>query len=588
MSLLRSLFAFAALFVACGASAAQDAATLPAKEKFHLYLLVGQSNMAGRGQVEPSDQTPNPRVLMLNKEGAWVPAVDPMHSDKPTAGVGLGRTFGLLAAEADPTITVGLIPCAHGGSPIDSWQPGVFYAPTKGHPWDDAMRRAKAAMEKGTLKAILWHQGESDASEKLAATYQAKLDDLVVRFRKELGADGVPFILGQIGKFADVPWSEYQTMIDAAHRGLPERVTNTAYVSAEGLQHKGDKVHFDAASYRELGRRYFSAYQKLAGAKSQASSGESKESQPEASTKPATPTKPKLKITPGQVIVPTDAMRRIWGELVSVDLEKRKGTFRNESTDELMSFTVMPYAELLHHAAFGDLDDYRIGERAIFRLHENDAGQWVWLTYIQDEMNFLNGHKEYYHVDAIDAEKRTFTITQANLDKSFVRTKGLLLETDGETRFWKNGEPARFEDVQVGMPLRTKTHGAGQGARRICREVFLDEQSLLKLQAEQKAVHSKKLAELGGPGYVDRVADGEIDLTLFQETGEIARGLKSKQTVRIVPAGDDRRASGTPVSATVTAARMQGNLGKVTLRIEGDASPSGFRSGGLARVWAAK
>jgi hypothetical protein len=581
MSLLRSLFAFAALFVACGASAAQDAATLPAKEKFHLYLLVGQSNMAGRGQVEPSDQTPNPRVLMLNKEGAWVPAVDPMHSDKPTAGVGLGRTFGLLAAEADPTITVGLIPCAHGGSPIDSWQPGVFYAPTKGHPWDDAMRRAKEAMEKGTLKAILWHQGESDASEKLASAYQAKLDDLVARFRKELGADGVPFILGQIGKFADVPWSEYQTTIDAAHRGLPERVKNTAYVSAEGLKHKGDRVHFDAASYRELGRRYFAAYQKLAGAKSQASGARSEE-QPKATAKP------KLRITPGQVIVPTDAMRRIWGELVSVDLEKRTGTFRNEGTNEIMPFTVMPYAELLHHGAFGDLDDYREGERAIFRLHENDAGQWVWLTYIQDEMNFLNGHKEYYHVESIDPAKRTFTITQANLDKSFVRTKGLLLEADAETRFWKNGEPAKFEDVQVGMPLRTKTHGAGQGTRRICWEVFLDEPSLVKFQAEQKAVHSRKLAELGGPGYVDRVADGEMDLTLFQETGEIARGLKPKQAVQIVPAGDDRQAVGTPITATVTAARMQGNLGKVTLKLPNPAAPVEYRVGGLARIWAAK
>ena len=49
-----------------------------------------------------------------------------------------------------------------------------------------------------------------------------------------------------------------------------------------------------------------------------------------------------------------------------------------------MSFTVLPYAALLHHAAFGDLQDFRIGERAIFRLHENEAGEWVWLTYIQD------------------------------------------------------------------------------------------------------------------------------------------------------------------------------------------------------------
>src|SRR5688572_7701933 len=82
----------------------------------------------------------------------------------------------------------------------------------------------------------------------------------------------------------------------------------------------------------------------------------------------ATPAKPKAKIIPGQVIVPTGQgeMRRIWGELVSLDLKNRTGKFRNESTDEVMSFTVMPYAELLHHAANGDLQDFRVGERAIF------------------------------------------------------------------------------------------------------------------------------------------------------------------------------------------------------------------------------
>src|SRR6266436_1663315 len=99
---------------------------------------------------------------------------------------------------------------------------------------------------------------------------------------------------------------------------------------------------------------------------------------------PTPPPKPVLKIIPGQVIVPTDAMRRIWGELISLDLATRTGKFRKEGTDEVMSFTVLPYAELLHHATFGDLQDFRIGERAIFRLHEAaNTGQWTWLTYIQ-------------------------------------------------------------------------------------------------------------------------------------------------------------------------------------------------------------
>ncbi len=95
----------------------------------------------------------------------------------------------------------------------------------------------------------------------------------------------------------------------------------------------------------------------------------------------------------------------------------------------------MPYAELLHHAAFGDLQDYRIGERAIFRLHQNDEGQWVWLTYIQDEMNFLNSHKEYYWVDRLDPDKGEIECTQANADKSFVRGKELILETDSQTHY---------------------------------------------------------------------------------------------------------------------------------------------------------
>src|SRR5690349_20775035 len=117
----------------------------------------------------------------------------------------------------------------------------------------------------------------------------------------------------------------------------------------------------------------------------------------QATTQPTT--KPVLKVIPGKVIVPTDNMHRIWGELISIDLNTRTGKFRKESTDEVMPFIVLPYAELLHHAAFGDLDDFRVGERAIFRLHPNEAGEWVWLTYIQDEMNMMNGHKEYFYVD---------------------------------------------------------------------------------------------------------------------------------------------------------------------------------------------
>ena len=233
---------------------------LPPKEKFHLFLLVGQSNMAGRGKVAEQDRKPHPRVLMLNKSGEWVPAVDPLHFDKPVAGVGLGKTFGVLVAEANEGVTVGLIPCAAGGSPIKSWEPGGYHSQTKSHPYDDALDRAKVALKSGTLKGILWHQGESDAKPELAAVYEEKLRALVGRFRKELDAPKVPFIAGQMGQFKERPWSDTKKRVDAAHRALPEKVADTAFVNSDGLKHKGDRVHFDAASYRTFGERYAKAY----------------------------------------------------------------------------------------------------------------------------------------------------------------------------------------------------------------------------------------------------------------------------------------------------------------------------------------
>jgi len=237
---------------------------LPTKSNFHLFLLVGQSNMAGRGEISDADRKPDSRVLMLNQEGRWVAAVDPLHFDKPAmVGVGLGRTFGLTVPEAEPGITVGLIPCAVGGSPIDSWMPGALDKATKTHPWDDAMKRAHLALSSGTLKGILWHQGESDATPGLAPAYEEKLVDLVNRLRVELDVPEVPFLLGQLGAFAGKPWSAEYKIVDQAHQSLVNRVQNAAFVSSSGLMDKGDHVHFDAPSYREFGRRYAEVYLKL-------------------------------------------------------------------------------------------------------------------------------------------------------------------------------------------------------------------------------------------------------------------------------------------------------------------------------------
>jgi len=232
-------------------------------ERFHVFLLAGQSNMAGRGVVETEDSVVHPRVWMLNRDLQWVPAVDPMHFDKPVAGVGPGRSFGIAMAEADPTIHIGLVPTAVGGSAIASWVPGGIHRETGAYPWDEAIVRVRSAMEGGALKGILWHQGESDTGNAASAQYAGNLSTLIARFRTELNAPALPFIIGQLGRFPGSPWGQGQLRVNAAHQEVASQVPNVTYVSAEGLADNGDNLHFSNAAAREFGLRYAEGYRKL-------------------------------------------------------------------------------------------------------------------------------------------------------------------------------------------------------------------------------------------------------------------------------------------------------------------------------------
>lgn len=230
-------------------------------KRYDLYLLIGQSNMAGRGKVEAQDKIPSPRVYALDKDNNWIPAVDPIHFDKTIAGVGLGRSFGIAMADNDPYTIIGLIPCAVGGSPIDTWKPGVLDKNTQLYPWDDMVKRLKIALRHGELKGILWHQGESDSNLRSYKEYKSKLIDLINRVRAEAGDRKIPFVAGELGKFyikrnkkefEEAPAKEIvKSTREAAREGV-----KVGFVFSNGLKHKGDETHFDATSYRELGVRY--------------------------------------------------------------------------------------------------------------------------------------------------------------------------------------------------------------------------------------------------------------------------------------------------------------------------------------------
>jgi hypothetical protein len=224
---------------------------------FHLYLLIGQSNMAGRGVPDVESKQQNPQILMLDSNNRWVPATDPVHFDKPAIiGVGPAISFAKEMLGNNKKIKIGLIPCAVGGSPINVWEPGAFYAPNF-HPYDDAMKRVELAVRQGVLKGILWHQGESDNDSVHASLYMEKLKTLISRLRNELHQPDVPFVAGEIGYFIK------DDFINKVIKQLPQQVPNTAVVSAKNLTDKGDHLHFDTPSARELGKRYAKAMKKL-------------------------------------------------------------------------------------------------------------------------------------------------------------------------------------------------------------------------------------------------------------------------------------------------------------------------------------
>lgn len=216
---------------------------------FHLYLLIGQSNMAGRGPADAESKQIDPRIVMLDSLSNWVPATDPVHFDKPAmVGVGPAISFAKEMLQSNSKIKIGLIPCAWGGSPIKVWEPGATYL--NAHPYDDAIKRTTVAMQRGVLKGVLWHQGESDNDSARAPLYINKLQQLVNRLRDDLHQPKLPFVAGEIGYFNKADF------INKEINKLPRQLNETAVVSAKDLTDKGDKLHFNTESARELGKRY--------------------------------------------------------------------------------------------------------------------------------------------------------------------------------------------------------------------------------------------------------------------------------------------------------------------------------------------
>ncbi len=216
--------------------------------------------MAGRGTVQHEDTITHPRVWMLSSNKEWVLAKDPVQFDKPeVVGVGPALSFGKAMAEQNPDVIIALVPAAVGGSSIDVWKKGVFHESTGRYPYDEAIARATYANSFGSLKGILWHQGESDCKADKVEGYEIKLVQFVNTLRVDLNAHHVPFAMGMMGDFL-IRKNVYAKRINKSIRIMAHQAEGVKIVSAAGLTHGGDYLHFDAYSARELGKRYAKAF----------------------------------------------------------------------------------------------------------------------------------------------------------------------------------------------------------------------------------------------------------------------------------------------------------------------------------------
>lgn len=224
----------------------------------HSFLMIGQSNMAGRGQVGEVEPICNPQLKVL-RNGRWQPMYVPVNADRPFSGVTLAESFADCYQKAHG-VTVGLIPCADGGTTLDQWREGGLL-------YDHAILQAKLAARTSNIAGILWHQGESDCKKEQYPLYAEKFRRLREAFRRDLDLYDVPFLIGGLGDFLEMQ-EKYPEMRNYFHinetlKQLAKEDAMTGFVSAEGLAGKPDNLHFSAAAQREFGIRYYREFEKL-------------------------------------------------------------------------------------------------------------------------------------------------------------------------------------------------------------------------------------------------------------------------------------------------------------------------------------
>jgi len=241
---------------------------------FHIYLCIGQSNMEGAARAELQDSTVNPRFQVMEavncdnlsrKMGSWYPAVPPLCRCKTNLGPTdyFGRT---MVANLPEKVKVGVVVVAIGGCKIElfdkdnypsyvetapGWMKGMIKE-YDGNPYGRLVEMAKLAQKDGVVKGILLHQGESNSNDTL---WTGKVKGVYDNLMKDLNLDPkkVPLLAGETVNADQQGICAGMNTIIAT---LPKTLPNSYVISSAGCADGPDNLHFSAAGYRELGKRY--------------------------------------------------------------------------------------------------------------------------------------------------------------------------------------------------------------------------------------------------------------------------------------------------------------------------------------------
>lgn len=238
--------------------------------KMQLFILAGQSNMSGRGNILQSQNT-NPRIYVFGNDYHWRLAVEPIDDplnqvdkvSEDSAGFSLASSFSSTILQQQPDLVIGLIPCAKGGSSIYEWRRSLSDSTLYG----SCLKRVSAASLMGNVAGILFFQGETETldpenTEQIILPNQWAEDftDFVNNWRSDLGQPELPVVFAQIGTNANPDyypnWEIVQTQQSLVQLPFCKMVIT------KDLTLK-DQVHFTTESYQIIGRRFAEAYLSL-------------------------------------------------------------------------------------------------------------------------------------------------------------------------------------------------------------------------------------------------------------------------------------------------------------------------------------